>query len=209
MKALQIKERRKKLGLTQGKLAEMLGVSENTVYNYEKGTTIPQSKIAILRKILWPEVTSIALKSPEVLLAEADLKDKNAAITHNKLLLEQVNTSIEVLQASKVKNINVLTELKNALDLKYKIQLDLEVLLKNQTLEDVITAKVIKKISDTNYSNDILKRLDVLEKLIPLMKQQKQTTQATQNDLLNIFRMVTDLKREIENLKPHRLRNES
>ena len=179
MKALQIKERRKKLGLTQGKLAEMLGVSENTVYNYEKGTTIPQSKIAILRKILWPEVTSIALKSPEVLLAEADLKDKNAAITHNKLLLEQVNTSIEVLQASKVKNINVLTELKNALDLKYKIQLDLEVLLKNQSeeisLEDVITKRVLKKIN--------LKPLEDLYEL--------------NNNQIDIFERIEDLEQKV------------
>lgn len=37
MNDLDIKKRRKELGYTQKELAEILGVSENTVYNYEKG----------------------------------------------------------------------------------------------------------------------------------------------------------------------------
>ena len=52
MNALQIKEKRKKLGLTQLELAELIGVSKNTVLNYEKGSVIPESKITILNKIL-------------------------------------------------------------------------------------------------------------------------------------------------------------
>ena len=52
MNALQIKEKRKKLGLTQLELEELIGVSKNTVLNYEKGSVIPESKITILNKIL-------------------------------------------------------------------------------------------------------------------------------------------------------------
>ena len=52
MNGLQIREKRKKLGLTQLELAEQLGVSKNTVLNYEKGSVIPESKITILNKIL-------------------------------------------------------------------------------------------------------------------------------------------------------------
>ena len=33
----QMKTRREKLGLTQARLAELIGVKENTVYRYESG----------------------------------------------------------------------------------------------------------------------------------------------------------------------------
>jgi DNA-binding XRE family transcriptional regulator len=52
MNGLEIKKNRKKLGLTQLELAKLIGVSKNTVLNYEKGSVIPESKIAILDKIL-------------------------------------------------------------------------------------------------------------------------------------------------------------
>lgn len=39
-----VKEIRQKLGLTQKRLAEMLGVSENTVQNWEYGKPIPKTK---------------------------------------------------------------------------------------------------------------------------------------------------------------------
>ena len=44
MNALEIKEKRKKLGLTQDELAKKLGVSLKTISNYEKGEVIPESK---------------------------------------------------------------------------------------------------------------------------------------------------------------------
>lgn len=52
MEANEIKKARKKLGLSQGELAKKIGVSKNTVYNYENGKKIPESKITILRSIL-------------------------------------------------------------------------------------------------------------------------------------------------------------
>lgn len=52
MNSEDIKVARKRLGLSQQDLAEKIGVSKNTVYNYEQGKKIPESKITILRDIL-------------------------------------------------------------------------------------------------------------------------------------------------------------
>lgn len=52
MNSLDIKKNRKNLNLTQQELADLLGVSKNTVVNYEKGGKIPDSKIPLLNKIL-------------------------------------------------------------------------------------------------------------------------------------------------------------
>lgn len=48
----QIKEKREQLNLTQVELAELIGVSRNTIINYERGSVIPTSKLSILEKIL-------------------------------------------------------------------------------------------------------------------------------------------------------------
>jgi len=69
----------------------------------------------------------------------------------------------------------------------------------NHSLEEIIIERVLKRINDKSYPDDILERLD----------DQQQTLKDTQQDLLNIFRMVTELKREVQDSKPHRLRNES
>lgn len=52
MNNLEFKEIRHKLGLTQKELAERLGVSVNTIQNYEKGGVIPASKDKILGSLL-------------------------------------------------------------------------------------------------------------------------------------------------------------
>jgi len=52
MNALEIKMKRKQMGLKQAELAQKLGVSVKTVSNYENGEVIPLSKKALLREIL-------------------------------------------------------------------------------------------------------------------------------------------------------------
>lgn len=52
MNELDVKTIRKKLGLTQKKLAEKLGVAEATVQNWERGLTIPATKYSILSEML-------------------------------------------------------------------------------------------------------------------------------------------------------------
>lgn len=51
MNGLDIKDLRLKLGVTQRELAEMVGVSEKTVQNWEYGKPIPTTKHQILRTI--------------------------------------------------------------------------------------------------------------------------------------------------------------
>lgn len=53
MNNLELKNRRKEIGLTQQELADLLGVSKNTIVNYEKGLKIPESKIPLLIKTLY------------------------------------------------------------------------------------------------------------------------------------------------------------
>ena len=52
MDNIMIKDLRKKKGLSQEKLAEMLGVHHRTVQNWEHGGVVPTSKHVLLRKIL-------------------------------------------------------------------------------------------------------------------------------------------------------------
>lgn len=52
MDGIEIKKRRKSLGLTQEKLAKMIGVSKKTIVNYEGGSIIPESKKDILLVVL-------------------------------------------------------------------------------------------------------------------------------------------------------------
>ena len=49
MNNLDIRELRQKLGLTQLEFAKKIGVSENTIQNWERGRKIPASKDEILR----------------------------------------------------------------------------------------------------------------------------------------------------------------
>lgn len=51
MNALQVKENRKRMGLTQEELGLKLGVSKRTIINYEQGTLIPESKEKLLHII--------------------------------------------------------------------------------------------------------------------------------------------------------------
>lgn len=52
MNAEEIKEKRKKLGLTQDDLAKKIGTTKRTIINYEKGEVIPDSKKEILHSVL-------------------------------------------------------------------------------------------------------------------------------------------------------------
>jgi len=52
MDAQEIKKHRKGLKLTQGELAELIGVSKRTIINYEQGSVVPETKREILHKVL-------------------------------------------------------------------------------------------------------------------------------------------------------------
>lgn len=65
MNKLEFKEIRQKLGLTQKEMAEKLGVSINTIQNYEKGGVIPASKNKILGSLLDDEMLKTYTKEIE------------------------------------------------------------------------------------------------------------------------------------------------
>lgn len=48
MTALELKENRKRLKLTQEELAKEVGVDRRTIINYEQGEVIPESKVKLL-----------------------------------------------------------------------------------------------------------------------------------------------------------------
>ena len=101
MSDINIKGLRKKIGLSQEKFAEMLGVHSRTVQNWEKGGVIPEVKYAILRKIEaedinTPEMLNNALHSPSIdglmeIIREKDrqIAEKDAQIKRLFDLLEK------------------------------------------------------------------------------------------------------------------------
>ena len=98
---IDIKNLRNKVGLSQEKFAEMLGVHSRTVQNWERGGVIPEAKYAILRRIETedinsPEMLKSALQSPSIdglmeLLREKDrqIAEKDAQIKRLFDLLEK------------------------------------------------------------------------------------------------------------------------
>ncbi|WP_262892121.1 XRE family transcriptional regulator [Aegicerativicinus sediminis] len=50
MNGKEIKRKRESLGLTQEEMGKLIGMSKNTIYNYENGGKIPSTKIPILVK---------------------------------------------------------------------------------------------------------------------------------------------------------------
>ena len=51
MDSVELREKRKSLGLTQKEFASLIGVSGNTIINWEGGKKIPASKYTILRSV--------------------------------------------------------------------------------------------------------------------------------------------------------------
>ena len=66
MNDIDIKEIRVNLGISQEKLAEMVGVSPRTVQNWESGSKIPNSKHAILRSLLLKDTPQYAGGGEEI-----------------------------------------------------------------------------------------------------------------------------------------------
>lgn len=50
----EIRAARERAGLTQGQLAQRLGVTQRTVGNWERGATVPKSRAAAIRAFLAP-----------------------------------------------------------------------------------------------------------------------------------------------------------
>jgi transcriptional regulator with XRE-family HTH domain len=70
MNGIDVKALRKKLHLSQTKLAELLGVHFRTVQNYEKGGVIPKSKRTILSNLESVYASQSNQKNLETLVAK-------------------------------------------------------------------------------------------------------------------------------------------
>lgn len=127
MNYLEIKENRKRLGLTQQELADLLGVSKNTIVNYEKGMKIPDSKIPILNKVL-NKNTNIVLEPSlnyntlpgynkkkneridEIINQLIDLKELEPDHHDYSKIIKILSLQIETLEVFKIAKINHLNE---------------------------------------------------------------------------------------------------
>lgn len=61
------------LNITQQELAELIGVSKNTIYNYEKGTKIPDSKIPIFENLFKNQSQKIVSDSNAVKVSYSEM----------------------------------------------------------------------------------------------------------------------------------------
>lgn len=132
MNDIDIKKNRKKLNLTQAELAIMIGVSENTIYNYEKGTKIPQSKIAILSKVFHnidatdlTETTANTAEEPAELYKNIDSEELKTAISTFEEYLKTVNSQLNKLKLAP-KTAENIREMKNLTVLQLDLLSDLE-----------------------------------------------------------------------------------
>jgi len=103
----KIKEIRKNLGISQEKLAEMVGVSLSTIQNYENGSIIPKSRIPIFHNI-----------EKQIEIGEISQKNVNGHninnIGNDKLAIARLHKIIE----EKDKQINMLLEIINKFNIK-------------------------------------------------------------------------------------------
>jgi len=87
MTGIDVKKIRLKLGISQEKLAEMIGVAPRTVQNWESGTKIPKSRYAILRNI-----------SKDVEKGEVKIeKDNTESVTMPREVFDQITKLTETV----------------------------------------------------------------------------------------------------------------
>lgn len=110
MSDLDIKEIRKKLGVSQEKLAEMLGVVRKTIQNWEAGGVIPQSKRVILLNLLNQTKEKEKIQDPQ--------RDETPAPANNDSLISLLQKRIQDLEALN----RILTESNNTLIATNKTQ---------------------------------------------------------------------------------------
>lgn len=87
MTGVDIVSYRKKHSLTQQQFADLVGVSKNTISNYEGGGVIPKSKIPILKNVL-SSIPNIGLKvnstKDDVLNSLKQIQSKRKSISSNE-----------------------------------------------------------------------------------------------------------------------------
>jgi len=133
MNTLDIKEIRRKLQLTQEELGNLIGVSRNTIINYEKGGKIPDSKSTILNNLLNENAQNKStLNEPETVYETGF--DKKIA---------EAKTEIEKIKEEIFKFENKITQdpAKKATYEKYISSYEEQIFLLNEILNITLEAK--------------------------------------------------------------------
>jgi transcriptional regulator with XRE-family HTH domain len=118
MKASEIKALREMLNLSQKEFGEALGVSKNTVYNYESGSPIAKNKLGLIQKLkddfqkvsgtsdIYLEKNGVRFELVE--LVDHFMKNKEAYYAesdHIQLYIEKLANKLAI---SKLKNLGIL-----------------------------------------------------------------------------------------------------
>ena len=112
MNALEIKRKRRELGLTQEDLSKKLGVSLKTISNYENGEVIPDTKQALLLEILSNNTVNDPAET-YVKKANINFEEKRKLITEEiKQLEEVIKHKLEIIDLLRMK-IEIITEAEN------------------------------------------------------------------------------------------------
>jgi DNA-binding XRE family transcriptional regulator len=91
MKAINVKEIRKKFGWRQDELAVKIGVSRKTITNYETGGVIPESKKVLLLSLL----SNTVLETASEFIPRAQMDSFDRKIREVK---EKINSRNEIIQ---------------------------------------------------------------------------------------------------------------
>lgn len=134
MNGLNIKEFREKLGLTQLELAEMIGVSRNTIINYEKGGVIPEAKRKILHKVLGENAQEATLLEEPEAIYNTYYDEK---IAKQKEEIEKIKKEIEKWEAKLKENPD-----KGDTYKKYIASYEEQIYLHNQIINITLEAKM-------------------------------------------------------------------
>ncbi|MGG8497937.1 helix-turn-helix domain-containing protein [Tenacibaculum sp. TC6] len=112
----ELKQNRKKLNLSQEELGKKLGLSKNTIYNYENGGVIPKSKLPVL--INFFKQNTLTVSDTQGQLSEKDaLKVIETIYLHEEELMKYENFAIWVAsKRAEEKNETLKKLLKNKLE---------------------------------------------------------------------------------------------
>lgn len=158
MHNFDVKKLRKISGLTQDQLAELVGVSRNTIYHYENGGKIPSSKRSILTNLMKQ-------------YNQLDLSNENKKITHmNSKEIKEFREKYDLTQ----------NELAEICGVGIRAVQSWEQGKRNITLSDIMHIQNYAKIIDYSLSseNKIEQFSDDTEKYILLKSIEKMTSTA-------------------------------
>ena len=84
MNGIDLKLFRKELGISQEELGVLVGLSKNTIYNYENNNEIPKSKIPLFEKVFIEKNVLKPFKGKEI---DGELSEVEAMEIIEKVLL--------------------------------------------------------------------------------------------------------------------------